>query len=359
MHAVVLTGFGGPERLELRDDVPVPQPGPGEVLVRVGAAGVNNTDINTRTGWYSKAVRGGTEDGATSGWGAVVADDGGWAGGALEFPRIQGADAAGTIEAVGVGVDAGRIGERVLVRTMQAPFDPDDPAGCVTLGSEIDGAFAQWCAVRSSEAFAIESDLTDVELASFPCACSTAENLLHRAGVAEGDRVLVTGASGGVGSAAIQLARRRGAEVIGVAAAAKHAAMAPLGADRLVDRGADLLVELGRGSVDVVIDLVAGPTFPALLDVLVRAGRYATSGAIAGPIVDLDVRTLYLRDLTLLGATVQPRQVFEDLVGHIERGEVRPLVAATYPLARIAEAQERFVAKDVVGKLVLVPPPLD
>jgi NADPH:quinone reductase-like Zn-dependent oxidoreductase len=332
MRAVLLTGHGGPEVLEFRDDVPVPRPAPDEVLLRVGAAGVNNTDLNTRTGWYG---------------------DGGWSG-ELELPRIQGADACGHVVAVGDGVDSARIGERVIVATMQQ--DPSGaPFSTVTLGSELDGAFAEYLAVRSSEAFAVSCDWTDVELASVPCATSTAENMLRRAGVAAGERVLVTGASGGVGTAAVQLARLRGATVIAVARKDKAPLLRELGAVEVVARDADLAVSPGAGSVDVVVDVVGGPAWPSLLGALRRGGRYVVSGAIAGPLVELDLRTLYLNDLTLLGATYQPPDVLPAIVGSVERGGLRPLVHAVYPLADIARAQADFEAKDFVGKLVLVP----
>src|SRR5262249_24960055 len=162
------------------------------------------------------------------------------------------------------------------------------------------------------------------ELASIPCAYSTAESLLHRANVKSGERILITGASGGGGSAAVQLARRRGATVIGIAGTSKADQVRALGADRVIPRGERLLKHLGKGAVDVVIDVAAGPVFPELLDVLKRGGRYAVSGAIAGPIVELDMRTLYLKDLTFFGCTFQDDVVFENLVSYIERGEIKP-----------------------------------
>ena len=351
MSAVLLTGHGGVDRLEYRTDVRVPNPGRGELLIRVAAAGVNNTDINTRIGWYSKAVSASTVGAAP----VAEGDDGGWSGTPLAFPIIQGADVCGHVVAVGDGVDESRIGERVLVRTMQ-----ESPSGLpfatVTMGSEMNGGFAQYVVARSSETYAVTCDWTDTELGSIPCAYSTAENLLHRGSVVAGERVLVTGASGGVGSAVVQLAKRRGATVIAVAAASKAEAITAVGADHVVDRGEDLVSALGCESVDVVVDLVAGPQWPSLLEVLVRGGRYVTSGAIAGPIVELDVRTLYLKDLALLGATYQKPTVFQDLIGYIERGELRPLVHAVHPLSRIVEAQEEFLAKNFVGKIVLLPP---
>src|SRR3712207_65120 len=131
---------------------------------------------------------------------------------------------------------------------------------CWTLGSECDGGFAQFMVAPARETHAVRSDLSDEELAAVPCAYSTAENMLHRAAVGA-ERVLVTGASGGVGLAAVQLAKRRGATVIAVCSAAKAADVLAQGADRAVDRGAELVRTLGRASVDVVIDLVGGSQF--------------------------------------------------------------------------------------------------
>ena len=355
MTAVLLTGHGGPEVLELRDDVPTPEPGPGDVLIEVGAAGVNNTDINTRIGWYSKKVSAATGEGGSAGFDGIDRDDATWSGRPMAFPRIQGADCCGRIVAVGDGVDASRIGERVIVKTMLRSYAGRRPFECWTFGSECDGAFAQFARAPASETFRVQCDWTDAELASIPCSWSTAENMLHRAAVGA-ERVLVTGASGGVGSAAVQLARRRGADVIAIAARTKAEEIRSIGAHQVIDRNADFSAELGPDSVDVVIDLVAGKAWPALLNLLRRGGRYATAGAIAGPAVELDLRTLYLKDLSFFGCTFQEDIVFENLIGYIERGEICPVVSGVFPLARIAEVQELFLAKGFVGKLVLEPP---
>jgi len=356
MAAVYLTGHGGFDKLKYLTDVPVPRPKRGEVLIRVSAAGVNNTDINTRIGWYSKSVTGATDQGGSQGFAALNDRDAGWSGAALSFPRIQGADCCGRIVAAGAEVDPARVGERVIVRSMQRSYGDDRPYLCRTLGSEYDGAFAQFVAVPAAETYRVECDWTDVELASIPCAYSTAENLLHRAGLAAGERVLITGASGGVGSAAVQLAKRRGAEVWALAGADKLEAVRALGADRVIARGEDLRQAIDPGMLDLVVDLVAGPQWPQLLQCLGRGGRYAVAGAIAGPVVELDVRTLYLKDLTFYGCTFQEDIVFENLVRYIENNEIRPVVAGVYPLERIADAQRAFLQKDFVGKLVLVPP---
>lgn len=349
MKAVVTTGTGGYEKLELRD-VPVPTPGPGEILLQVLAAGVNNTEINTRLGWYSSSIRQGTgETGEREN-----PADGGW-NSATPFPFIQGTDCCGRIVGAGSEGDLPRIGERVIVRPCMRTHGFGSMK-TVWLGSDFDGAFAQYVKVPAKEAFAVDCDWSDVELASLPCAFGTAENMVERAGVGKEVRVLVPGASGGVGSAVVQLAKRRGARVIGITSAAKRDLVRDIGADEVLTRDDDPLASLGQESVDVVIDNVAGPGFGKMLKVLRRGGRYASSGAIAGPIVELDLRDMYLKDITLIGCTAWDETVFPDLISYVEAGEIRPLVAATYPLDRIADAQEAFRAKDHAGKIVLLPP---
>lgn len=355
MHAVLLTGHGGIGQLDYRTDVAVPEPGPGEALIRVAAAGVNNTDINTRIGWYSKSVGQSTGTGGSGGFDTVDDADASWSGRPLEFPRIQGADCCGHIAAVGDGVDPARIGERVLVRNMLRSYVDYRPYECWTFGSECDGGFAQFAVAPARETHAVVCDWTDVELAAVPCAYSTAENMLDRVGLGA-ETVLISGASGGVGSAAVQLAKRRGATVIALSSRAKADEVRAFGADRVVDRNADLVAELGAGSIDVVADLVGGEQWPAFLDVLRKGGRYATAGAIAGPIAEIDLRTLYLKDLTLVGCTFQADEVFANLISYIEADEFRPHVAKVFPLHEIGTAQEEFLSKKFMGKLVLTMP---
>ena len=338
MRAAVLQGHGDIDKLQVREDMPIPQPGSSEVLIRVGASAVNNTDINTRVGWYSQSDQGG---------------DTSWSGSPMKFPRIQGADCCGEITRVGSNVDPGRIGERVLVRTMQEPAILNGKLTPITLGSEINGAFAQYVSVRSSEAFTINSSLDDAELASFPCSYSTAEGLLQRAQVG-GERVLITGASGGVGSAAVQLAAMRGATVFAVTTRTHADQVKQIGAAEIVNRDGDLLDQLGESRVDVVIDLVGGPNFASLLGILRPGGRYATAGAVAGAHVALDLRDLYLKDLTFYGCTFHPKSVFTDLISYVEQERIQPLVAARYDLSDIHAAQERFIEKDFIGKIAIV-----
>lgn len=336
MAAVLLTGHGGFEQLEYRTDISTPSPAAGEVLIQVAAAGINNTDINTRIGWYG--------------------DDSAWAGASVDFPRIQGADCCGRIVAVGRDVNSNRLGERVLVRAMQGPSEPSSPLSFATLGADMDGAFAQYVTVNSSHALTINSDWSDVDLASLPCAYSTAEGMLTRAKVTEAMRILITGASGGVGSAAVQLSKLRGAEVIAVASEAKANAVRELGADKVIDRDAPLAELVSDNSIDVIVDVVGGQQWPAFCDLLKQGGCYVTSGAIAGPIVELDLRKLYLKDLILIGSTYQSDAIFERLVEVVEANSIRPVVAKTFELKDIVAAQELFLTKQHIGKLVLIPP---
>ncbi len=356
MRAVVLTGHGGLEKLEYRTDWPTPQPGPGEVLIRVHACGLNNTDVNTRTGWYSKGVTGATTGGAQE---TAADDDAAWGGSPITFPRIQGADVCGTVVAVGERVERALVGRRVLVDVWQRDWnDPLNLQKCRYFGSESDGGFAEYAKADQRQVHPIKSGLSDAELATFATSYVTAENMLNRAEVGSGDAVLIPGASGGVGSALIQLVRRRGATAIAMASESKRDAVAAIGADAVLPRAPDdlkaaLRDAIGSETVTVVADVVGGDAWPSLIDALARGGRYTVSGAIAGPIVPLDLRTLYLHDLTFTGATVVSPGTFADLVGYIERGEIRPLLAGSWPLAELRDAQQAFIDKRHVGNFVV------
>lgn len=352
MRAMVLTGHGDLDRLEARCDVPVPRPQPDEVLVRVGAAGLNNTDINLRIGWYSVGTV--TSDAPDVAQQLTGAEDSGWSGRAVPFPLIQGADACGSVVAVGCDVPSTRCGQRVLIDPVLRSRPTARGLETLYLGSDCHGAFAEYVVVPAINAYPIQTALSDAELACIPCSFSAAENMLERAAVRAGETVLITGASGGVGSAAVQLARRRQAQVVALAGAGKADQVSRLGAPRVLARDADLLDALGPESVDVVIDVVGGSGFSARLNLLRRGGRYAIAGAIGGARVTVDLRTVYLKDLRLLGCTLTEVRVFANLVRYVEAGEVRPLLAQTYPLADIARAQRDFLKKQHTGKLVLL-----
>ena len=332
MKAVVTTGNGGFDKLHYRE-VPMPELGAGEVLIKVLAAGVNNTEINTRLGWYTGG-----------GWHIPT-----------PFPFIQGTDCCGIVAETFDSADAALVGKRVLVRPCMRP-DGFDSMLNLWMGSDFDGAFAQYVKVPAREVFPIDSTWTNAELGSIPCSYGSAENMVHRSGVASGEHVLVAGASGGVGSAVVQLAKVRGATVTAIVGKSKMDEVLRIGADFVVDRDSDLESEIDEESIDVVIDNVGGPHFEGELKALKRGGRYASSGAIGGPLVNLDLRTMYLKDLTLIGCTAWDEPVFPHLISYIESNRIRPLVAKTFPLEDIAQAQKEFLEKKHVGKFVLIPP---
>ena len=354
MKAMVLTGHGGLDKLVWHEDWPTPAPGPGEVLVKVKACGLNNTDVNTRAGWYSKAV---TEATTGEGYGDVHEEDPSWGGQALSFPRIQGADICGIIEAVGAGVDTARIGERVITDNwLRDPDEPENLNKARYLGSEADGGFADYTVLPARNALAVNSDFSDAELATFSCSYSTAEGMLTRANVGEADTVFVPGASGGVGGAVVQLAKLRGARVLALTTPDKAEAVRGLGADRVIDRTTEnFAAQTADEAISVVADVVGGPDWPSFVELLQRGGRYTCSGAIAGPVVSFDLRTFYLRDLTFTGSTIISPQVMPRLISYIEAKAVRPVLAASYPLADLHAAQSAFIDKAHVGNIVVCP----
>ena len=348
MAAVRLMGHGGLDKLVYSRDVPVPRVAAGEVLIKVSACGMNNTDVWVREGAY------GTEDdpAAVSTWRRQ--------GNTLTFPRIQGTDAVGHIVAVGEGIDEARIGERVMVDFSIYNREDDSLADIDYMGHGRDGGYAEYMALPAENAHVVATDMSDIELATFCCAYLTGERMLTRARLAAGETVLVTGASGGVGSGIIQLARARGAVPIAVTAPGKEQAMLDIGAEAVVTRGdGDFVEAVSRAAkgkpIDVVADLVGGAIFNDLLRILRPEGRYTTAGAIAGPVVQLDLRTMYLKQLELHGSSQGSRADFRKLIGYIEDGKIRPLVGGVYPLSEFHKAQTDFIRKSFVGKLVVVP----
>lgn len=343
MSAVLLTGHGGLEKLEYREDVPVPEPEADDVLVKVEACGLNNTDIWTREAAYSD-------------------DGGGWQG-QLDFPIIQGGDIAGKIVDVGSNVTEDRIGERVLVDNAlyaDAPTEFQSLVNADLIGSERDGGYAEYSAVPAENARHIDSPLSAPELATFPTAYVTAERMLNRSGVRDDDDVFVTGASGGVGTGLVQLAKRRGGRVLGLTSSRKADAVCDIGADETIARDKeDILTAIRNwnkdGQIDVVADVVGGELFQGFLEALRPGGSIVTAGAVAGPVTEIDLRTVYLNQLEIVGSTMGTRSEFQDLVRYIENGEIKPVLAETYPLSEIHDAQRHFSRNDYVGSIVVEP----
>ena len=240
------------------------------------------------------------------------------------------------------------------------PEGDDSLADIDYIGHGRDGGYAEYTAVPAENAYRVETAMADAELATFCCAYLTAEQMLDRARLAAGENILVTGASGGVGSAIVQLARARGAIPYAVTSRGKEQALLDIGAEGGIvrDAGADLVRDVERtvdGPVDVVADLVAGPLFNDLLRILRPEGRYTTAGAIGGAVVQLDLRTMYLKQLELHGSSQGTRTAFRRLLRYIEDGTIRPLLHGTYRLSAIRDAQRAFLAKEYIGNLVVVP----
>jgi NADPH:quinone reductase-like Zn-dependent oxidoreductase len=315
----------------------------------VTASSVNNTDVWTRQGAY----------GTPADPDAVA----GWKGEPLTFPRIQGGDAVGHVVATGGGVDRAIEGRRVLVDPIVygRGEGPEPPIEGV-LGSEEDGAFAEFLCVAAGRVHDVTaSPLDDAQLACLPIAYGTAAGMLDRADLSSGDRLLVTGASGGVGLALVQLGAALGAEVAAVTSAASADAVLAAGARTVVVRDAaeDLAGAIAGAvgnDIDIVADVVGGPLFGELLDLLGTGGRLVTCGAVAGPVVQLDLRVLYLRRRRIVGSTMHTPTQFQRLIEAVNEGRIDPVVARTYPLADIHRAQHDFLAGDFVGKLVLLAP---
>ena len=356
MKAVVLTGHGGLDKLIFHRDWPKPAVRSNEVRIRVQACGLNNTDVNTRTGWYSKSVKGATSEDASD---DADAKDAAWGGSTLKFPRIQGADTVGIVTDTGPDADSSLLGARVIVDGWLRDWnDPMNLDKCGYFGSECNGGFAEFATVDHRNVHPVKSALSSAELATFSTSYNTAENMLSRANVTEDDTVLVTGASGGVGSALIQLARRRGARVVAMCSAGKAEQVAAIAPDAVIPRTpaniqAALLEAADIETVTVVADIVGGPSFPGLIEALARGGRYACAGAIAGPTVDLDLRDLYLRDLSFFGCTVPSINNFAKIVRYVEQADIKPLMAAVFPLEQLREAQKLFIEKKHVGNIVV------
>lgn len=349
MNAVLLTGYGGLDKLEYTQ-APKPIPQPREVLIKVGACSVNNTDINTRTGWYA----------ADEGFAEILKDttkndeakSTGWSQIGIEFPRIQGADIVGKVVEIGTDVEPKLLNQRVIVDSWIRGKNLEEYQ---YVGSELNGGFAEYVAIPATNVYPINSSLSDVELATVPCSYSTAENLLTKARVSDRDTVVIMGASGGVGSSAVQLAKIRGATVIAIVGKNKEHLVKELGADYIYPRNDELASNLGQHQITVSLDVVGGKYFEIIFKALSIGGRYVTAGAIASPMVSLDLRDLIYKDIEAIGVTRFEPEVFRNLLQYIEKGLLKPKVAKVFPLSEIKEAQKFFQSKSFLGKVVITP----
>jgi NADPH:quinone reductase len=335
LKAVVIREFGPPEVMRL-EDVPAPEPGPGEVVVRVHAVSVNRTlDLILRAGAYALPVA---------------------------LPHVLGVDPAGVVSAVGPGVDAPRVGDRVV--TMQFVKQASPTSFPVVLGLHVWGGYAEYVKVPAAVTHPMPAGV------DFPVACVVSRHapvalamLRDGAKLKPGETVLVMGAAGGLGGAGIQAARLLGAKVIAAAGAPERVRAAlGLGADFGVDyRAQDLTEEVmrltgGRGA-DVVFENIGAPDlFPKALASLGRGGRLITAGAHGGGTVPLDVKRLYLNAITIIGSFGRIlREDVDTALRAAADGRYKVLIDRVLPLAEAAQAHRRVAARTGIGKVVLQP----
>ncbi|MEU1435089.1 zinc-binding dehydrogenase [Streptomyces sp. NPDC005786] len=343
MRAVRIAEHGGPEVLE-PTEVAVPAPRAGEVLVRVAAVALNNTDLWTREGAYGRPG----DPEALSGW-----------RGPIDFPRVQGADVAGRVVAVGPGGDQNLVGRRVVVDPAIYDTEGPDANPVGLMGSERDGGYAEYVTAPAERVHDVtESPLTDDQLATLPTAYGTALGMIERGRLREGETVLVSGASGGVGLALVQIARARGARVVAVSSGSKVEAVREAGAHAVVDRAGDVAEQVRAAApdgIDVALDVVAGDLVGDGLPLLREGGRWVVAGALGGYDVTFDVRRLYLHNAQVIGSAMHTPTHFGLLMDLARQGGIQPVVAATFPLEQAARAQEELARRKHVGKIVMRP----
>ena len=359
MKAMVLTGHGDVDELEYQD-VSVPAPGPGEVLVRVTATAKNNTDRKAREGLYP------TKKGEMTSF---------QMGGkpTLTFPRIQGADIAGRVAAVGEEVDESRIGERGLLDfNIYANDRRDINLTPDYFGHGADGGYAEYVALPSDQFYHIpNAELSDAEVASMGmCSYQTAMHMLTSANIKAGERVLVTGASGGVGTALIQLCRIMGAIPYALSKQDKAAALLELGAEAVLDRSdMDSFVdrvkaETGGKPIDAVMDLVGGEMTDVFIDTMIfdmnarsTYPRLSIAGASGGNISEILWTRIYLYQVQIFGVSHGTREEAEQLMAWIRGGQLKPVLHGAFRLSDLHRAEEYFVNRgsNYLGKIVIVP----
>lgn len=340
MKAILFHTHGGPEVLQYAD-FPTPQPGYGQVLVRLQAAALNRLDIWVRNGWP---------------------------GINLEYPHIPGADGAGTLAALGEGVEGWQEGQHVVINSnLSCGFCP----ACLTgfenrcrdwhlLGETVRGTYAEYVVVPQDNLHLLPEDFSPHEAAAAALVYHTAwHSLVGRANLQAGESVLIVGASGGVNTASIQIARLLGATVFVVGSNPEKLALAEsLGAQYLIDRSqsenwAKAVYHMtGKRGVDVIVDNV-GTTFPSSFRAAAKGGRILTVGNSGGAKFEIDNRFIFGKHLSILGSSMGTRQDFADVMDHIIAGRLRAVIDRSYPLRKAQQAQERLEAGLQMGKITL------
>ncbi|BCA92605.1 MAG TPA: alcohol dehydrogenase [Halomonas sp.] len=361
MSAMLLTGHGDVDALQYRQDVPTPTPGPGQVLVQVTATAKNNTDRKAREGLYPTK---GKEDVTSFAMGGSPT---------LTFPRIQGADVAGRVVSVGEGGDPRRIGERGLLDfNLYADERRDINLTPDYYGHGADGGYAEYVAVPADQFHHVPNpELHDAELAAMGmCSYQTAYHMMTAANVQAGERILVSGASGGVGTALIQLCRIVGAIPYAVSQLDKADALRVLGAEAVIDRG-DLptfvervLAATDGQAIDAVMDLVGGEMTDLFIDTMIgdmqrrtTYPRLSIAGASGGNLSEIMWTRIYLYQVQIVGVSHGTREEAEQLIAWIRSGELKPVLHGAFKLSDLHQAERYFVNRgsNYLGKIVIVP----
>jgi len=342
MKAVIFRRHGGPDVLEYAD-VPDPVAGEGQVLLRVQACSINHLDLWVRQGIPAYQVT---------------------------LPHISGCDVAGTIERIGPGVTGYSVGDRVVLAPGISCGTCDwcrvgHDNFCASYrirGAGTAGGYAESISAHASDILPIPQDLSFEEAAAFPLVFLTAWHMLAtRAKVQAGDTVLVHAAGSGVGHAAVQIAKFLHATVYAtVGSEVKIAKAKALGAEEVINYQREDFEQRvrtltgGRG-VDVVFEHIGPQTWERSLRVLAKGGRLVTCGATSGPMVNVDLRYVFSRQLSLLGSMMGTRQELQLVAQLVGERKLRPVVDAVLPLREARRAQERLINRDVFGKLLLSP----
>lgn len=340
MKAIQFHSHGGPEVLEYVD-VPAPEPGPGEVLVRLVAAALNRMDLWVRAGW--PGIR-------------------------LPLPHIPGADGAGLVAAVGAGVSGWAAGDPVVIN---ANLSCGECEYCISgrdnlcrkwqlLGETIPGTYREYIALPARNLVRVPAGFDLQAAAAAALVYQTAwHSLITRGGLKPGETVLIVGASGGVNTASIQIARYAGAEVIVVGSDEQKLELAgSLGANHLINRSKDenwskAVFEItARLGVDVVVDNV-GTTFMQSFRAARKGGRILTVGNSGGAKFEIDNRFMFSKHLSLIGSTMAPRSDLETVLRLVFAGRLQPVLDQSFPLSEAAAAQERLEHGEQLGKITL------
>ncbi len=335
MRAARVKGHGGPEMLEIVDDHPMPVIGDGDVLLRVKASSLNYHDVFTRQGMP---------------------------GIKLNLPVVPGLDLAGEVAEVGPGVTDFAVGDRVLV-------DPLNRVEGGLMGETTDGGLQEYAKVRAHQLVRMPDNVTFEQAASLPVAYGTAHRMMFtNGGIKAGDKVLVLGASGGVGTGAVLLSKIAGAHVIACGSSeAKLAKLTEIGADEVIDYTKvafekEVFSRFGKphrrtfdGGVDVVVNFTGGDTWVPSLRALKRGGKLLTCGATAGFNPTEDLRYIWTFELKILGSNSWAREDLESLLKLIGEGRLKPVIDRVFPLSEAREALRLIEEREVIGKVIIAP----